>query len=236
MHSVSSSGISAPFKEVKLNAASFTLPSVLYLKLNTETLKNIPTLLDSSSTNCFIDSRFAINNSLPLQNLEKPLRLSLFDGSTASQGLIIQSTTLDIQFPCGTQHCVCFLLTPLDHSTSAVLGFSWLTQYNPLINWVTQEVKFQTSVKKDLSVDAVSSTSARTPELSLPTPQSDASVSSPDLQSPSPEPTAALHAAAAKISVSVIMAHSVGPLGRLPCSHPYSIVCSGLIWPSVPAT
>ncbi len=54
MHSVSSSGISAPFEEVKLNAASFTLPSALYLKLNTETLKNIPTLLDSSSTDCVI--------------------------------------------------------------------------------------------------------------------------------------------------------------------------------------
>ena len=61
-----------------------------------------------------MDSRFAIDNQLPLKNLQTPLRLTLFDGSAASQGLIIQSTTLDIQFPCGTQHRVMFLLTPLD--------------------------------------------------------------------------------------------------------------------------
>ena len=61
-----------------------------------------------------MDSRFAIDNQLPLENLQTPLRLTLFDGSAASQGLIIQSTTLDIQFPCGTQHRVMFLLTPLD--------------------------------------------------------------------------------------------------------------------------
>ena len=175
--------------------------------------KNITVLLNSGSTDCFINSRFAIDNHLPLQNLEKPLRLSLFDGSTASQGLIIQSTTLDIYFTCSTRHRVQFLLTPLDPSASAVLGYSWLTQYNPLIDWVTQELKFRTPENEILSVDAASSTSARAPpELSPRTLQPPASDVLPDSQPPPPEPTAALRATAAKISVLVINAYAVGLL------------------------
>ena len=230
---MSSSRSSAPLKVVKLNAASFYSPSALYLKLNTETLKNITTLLDSGSTDCFIDSRFAINNQLPLENLKKPLRLSLFDGSTASQGLILQSTTLDVSFPCGTRHRVRFLLTPLDPSASAVLGYSWLIQANPSINWITQEINFRTPENENPSVDASGSTSERAPpELSPETPPPAAAVPVPDLHESSPEPSAALRAAAAKISVSIINSHAVNLLTRLPRSHPSSIVCSGIIRPS----
>ena len=198
-----------------------------------ETLKNITTLLDSGSTDCFIDSRFAINNQLPLENLEKPLRLSLFNGSTASQGLILQSTTLDVTFPCGTRHRVCFLLTPLDPSASAVLGYSWLIQTNPSINWITQEINFRTPEKENPSIDASGSTSARAPpELSSDTPRPSAAESDPDLHDPPPEPSAALRASAAKISVSIINSHAVSLLTRLPRGHPSSIVCSGIIRPS----
>jgi len=56
----------------------------------------ISTLLDSGSTGCFIDLRLAIDNQLPLENFKKPLLLTLFDGSVASQRLIFLSTTLDI--------------------------------------------------------------------------------------------------------------------------------------------
>jgi len=79
-----------------LNAASFYSRSALYLSENTEILKENSALLDSGSTGCFIGSRLAIDNQLPLENLRIPLRLTLFDGSVASQGLIFQSTTLDI--------------------------------------------------------------------------------------------------------------------------------------------
>jgi len=200
-----------------------------------EKLENVCTLLDSGSTDCFIDSRFAIDNNLPLQNLEKPLQLSLFNGSTASQGLILQSMILDIQFPCGTQHQVCFLLTPLDQSASAVLGYSWLTLYNLLIDWVMQEVKFRTLVKRYLSEGAVNFSPVYTPsELSSQTLQPVAADLLSDSHTPTSGPSAALHAAAAKISISVISAHAVSLLSCLPRCHPFSIVCSGLIRSSAP--
>jgi len=101
-----------------LNAATFYSPSALHLSENTENLDEISTLLDSGSTGYFIDSRLAIDNQLPLENLKKPLRLTLFDSSATSQGLIFQLTTLNIYFPCGTQHRIQFLLTPLDQSVT----------------------------------------------------------------------------------------------------------------------
>ena len=62
-------------------------------------------------------------------------------------------------------------------------------------------------------------------------------VCSSDLsQPPPPEPTAALRAAATKISVLVINAYAVGLLSRLLHCHPSSIICSGFIWPSSTST
>jgi len=87
---------SALLNQVNLNTASFHSPSALFINLHLENLKNIHTLIDSGSTDCFINSQFAINNNLPLVNLKNPLWLTLFDGSVTTQGLIIQSTTIDI--------------------------------------------------------------------------------------------------------------------------------------------
>jgi hypothetical protein len=212
----------APLKEVKLNAASFFLTSVLYLSINTENLKNISTLLNSGSTDCFIDSRFTIDNQLLIENLKNPLCLTLFDGSVASQGLIVQSTTLDIQFPCGTQHQVCFLLTLLDKSATAVLGYTWLHCYNPSIDWVTHPISFQASAK-------TSPLSRAHPELSSPIQLPDAVDSLSTLQPPDPGPSAALCAAAAMIPVSFISSHAINIMAQLAKSHPSSIVSASVI-------
>jgi len=79
-----------------LNAASFYSPPALYLSEHMENLKGN-----------FYTSRFWIyelfhrlspryRQSTPTRNLKKPLLLTLFDGSVASQRLIFQSTTRDI--------------------------------------------------------------------------------------------------------------------------------------------
>ena len=93
-------------EQVHFNAASFRSQSALFIDLLAENSITTHTLVDSGSSHCFIDSRFAISNNFKLENLEKPLRLSLFDGSTSSHGLIIQYTRLLIRFPCGAQHSV----------------------------------------------------------------------------------------------------------------------------------
>ena len=56
---------------------------------------------------------------------------------------ITSTLTLTIQFPCGTSHSIRYLVTQLDSDFPAVLGLDWLTQHNPLIDWVDRSVTFR---------------------------------------------------------------------------------------------
>ena len=49
---------------------------------------------------------------------------------------------LPICFPSGEIHSITFYVTLLDVSCSAVLRHSWLTRYNPLIDWVLSSISF----------------------------------------------------------------------------------------------
>ena len=60
---------------------------------------SIPTLIDSGSTDCFIDSRFVSVNSISTIPIN-PIKLRLFDGSVASAP-ISESVFLHIRFPSG---------------------------------------------------------------------------------------------------------------------------------------
>jgi hypothetical protein len=125
-------------------------------------------------------------------------------------------------FPDGTTHPIRFLLTPLAHSTSAVLGYSWLLQQNPSIDWATHEITFRMKT----STSPVAAPRATTPgahsqlseHITLPAPLTDISGPSPELQ-----------AAAAKVTISFVRASALGLLRRLPPSHPQSVICSGII-------
>ena len=157
-NSVSASIDLALLEEVRLNASSFSSHSALFIDLNLQNTKNIRALINSGASDNFMESRFAINHSYPIENLKTPLHLTLFNGSAASHSLITQYTTLNIGFPCGTQHTIRFLLTLLDRSATAILGYSWLLQHNPLINWVSHKITFQSSATDPLPVDASPST------------------------------------------------------------------------------
>ena len=208
-----------------------SVPSAFYISLNSTNIKNIHTLIDSGSSVSFIDSQFALANHLKISNLKRPLKLTLFDGSSATSGLIYQYTDLDVTFPCSTSHSIQFLLTTLDHSTSAVLGYSWLHLKNPSINWVMHEITFCLSLSKDANGDALRSPlpcALPDPELSTPSRKPATAASSG-----APPPSNNLLAAAAKISVSMIGAPAARLLSHLLRSHSQSILFSGLIKPSL---
>jgi hypothetical protein len=118
-------------------------PNCLILPLVHNTT-SFPALVDSGATNCFIDPLFVRKHSIPTSTLTAPIRLLLFDGTPSANGHIIRYSDLDVLFPSGTTHSIRFLVTTLDPSVSAVLGYSWLRQHNPLIDWPTNSVTFQT--------------------------------------------------------------------------------------------
>ena len=65
--------------------------------------------------------------------LENLIPLHLFDGSCNS--VLENHVNLEVLLPTGEYQKVVLFVTNLDKSCDAVLGYSWLVQYNPQIDW-----------------------------------------------------------------------------------------------------
>ena len=124
--------------------------------------------MDSGSSDCFIDTTFVRTRQLPVYGIP-PIRLRLIDGT--SRSIITQALNLQIRFPTGEIQNLTFYVTPLDQCCTIVLGYCWLTRYNPLIDWVLGSITFrqpsQPNSKSSPSAETLPSTA---PPLSNPSP------------------------------------------------------------------
>ena len=139
--------------------ASFTSPLIL----GQDHLNKIPfqALVDFRSTHCFIDSKFVDTHHLKTSTT--PLvALHLFDGS--SNSTISKIANLPIRFSTSDCMNLDFCVTLLDSSCSLVLGYNWLAQHNPLIDWVNGSINFRPSLQENLTPSCIV---ANTPLTSL---------------------------------------------------------------------
>src|SRR5882724_10911225 len=129
-------------KTLTLNASTLSNPDSLTLFLTSDTLLDmiLKSLVDSGSSNSFIDSAFVQTQHLPAYGI-LPIKLQLIDGT--SNSVILQALDLQIHFPTRESQNLTFYVTLLDQSCTIVVGYHWLTRYNPSIDWVLGSIFFR---------------------------------------------------------------------------------------------
>jgi len=91
-------------------------------------------LVDSGSSNSFIDLAFVKPDTFQLTAYHL-FRLRLIDG-TSNSIFFLAGPDLQLCFPTGESQKLTLFVTPLDQSCMIVLGYRWLTHYNPWFDWV----------------------------------------------------------------------------------------------------
>jgi predicted aspartyl protease len=99
----------------------------------------IQALIDCGATGCFIDVEWAQLNNVPTRPLTNPIPVYNVDGTANEAGMIVEITDMILRYD-GHSERTQFAVTRLGKQ-SMILGYNWLRNNNPEINWQTKDVK-----------------------------------------------------------------------------------------------
>jgi hypothetical protein len=105
---------------------------------DTADVKGVSALLDSGATGLFIDSEFVRENRIATRTLTRPIALYNVDGTANEAGAIREVVDLILRFRNHSERAL-FAVTSLGKQ-KMLLGYPWLRDHNPEVNWQTQEV------------------------------------------------------------------------------------------------
>jgi RNase H-like domain found in reverse transcriptase/Reverse transcriptase (RNA-dependent DNA polymerase)/Integrase zinc binding domain/Retroviral aspartyl protease/Integrase core domain/Chromo (CHRromatin Organisation MOdifier) domain len=95
-------------------------------------------LVDSGATGCFVSSTFVEEHKLKSSPLPHQDFVTLANGSKQKVGALVRSAKVRVG---SYTDAVDFVSLPLV-GYDAILGMSWLDQYNPVIDWRKKSIKF----------------------------------------------------------------------------------------------
>jgi len=108
-------------------------------KSDTSELHSIKALLDSGATGSFIDRDFICSKGINTRTLSHNILVFNVDGSSNEAGQI--SKVVDILFLYKTHSERMLLAVSELGKQSLILGYNWLKDYNPKIDWEKGEVE-----------------------------------------------------------------------------------------------
>ena len=100
---------------------------------------NLSALVDSGATGSFIDQAFVEENNIATCPLHRPILISNVDGTPNEGGIIKEIVDLMISYKGHGERCL-LAVTNLGKQ-KIILGYPWLREHNPEIDWQTHEVK-----------------------------------------------------------------------------------------------
>jgi hypothetical protein len=102
-------------------------------------------LIDYGATGCFIDIEWAKLNNVPRLPLTNPIPVYNVDGTANDAGAITDIANVILRYE-NHSECTQLAVTRLGKQ-SLILGYNWLQNHNPEINWQTKDVKMSRCCK-----------------------------------------------------------------------------------------
>ena len=102
-------------------------------------------LVDSGATENFVDIRTAECWGMPRKTLFKPRLIVNVDGTENKAGAVTEACILEIEHQ-GKKKLQWFYITDLGFDR-VLLGYPWLSAFNPQVNWCTGKVKGKLTLK-----------------------------------------------------------------------------------------
>jgi len=99
---------------------------------------SIKVLLDFRATGNFIDKDFVCTKDMSTQSISCPILVYNMDGSPNEAGQI--SKVVDVVLHYKTHSERTLLAVSSLGKQSMILGYTWLKDHNPEVNWQTREV------------------------------------------------------------------------------------------------
>jgi predicted aspartyl protease len=96
-------------------------------------------LIDCGATGCFIDIEWAKLNNIPTRPLTNLIPVCDVNGTANDAGMITNITDIVLQYDNHSERTQ-LAVTHLGKQ-SMILGYNWLCNHNPEINWQTKKVK-----------------------------------------------------------------------------------------------
>jgi len=106
---------------------------------NTSKMHFVKALLDSGATGNFIDRDFVQTKGINTQSISRPIPVYNVDGSPNEAGQI--SKVVDVVLHYKTYSKRTLLAVSSLGRQNMILGYTWLKDHNPEVNWQTGEVQ-----------------------------------------------------------------------------------------------